>query len=106
MMGATSEETHDRSAHVAGVIVGGLTTAGSVYGIGSIGDQTGSFRDALLGAGAGYVTGLAVRWVAMGATSGPRDADDSGMRWMGAAIESLLPAIGATIAFNTSRRFK
>ena len=106
MTGATSEDTRERVAHATGVLAGGLTTAGSVYAIGSIGDQTGSFRDALIGAGAGYVTSLAIRWVAMGTSSAKGRGDASGMRWMGAAIESLLPAIGSTIAFNSSRRYK
>jgi len=32
--------------------------------------------------------------------------EQSRARWLQATVQSLLPAIGATIAFNSSRRFK
>ena len=77
-----------------------------MYAIGAIGNQTGSYPLALLGAGAGYLAALAVTHF-IDRPSGPAvTPQKSRARWLQATVESLLPAIGATIAFNSSRRFK
>lgn len=106
MLFDVSEPARERIADGTGLVIGGLATAGSVYGIGSIGDQTGSFGHAAVGAGAGYVAGVAVRWLINGVSHASADRESSRMRWMSAAVESLLPAIGATVAFNSTRRYR
>ncbi len=77
-------------------------TAGAVYGIGSIGDQTGDFGMALLGTGIGFATAVGVnRFICPPAGRAPRS---SRCRIITDAVEVLLPAIGSTIAFNATRR--
>lgn len=106
MMTGASERTRSRLAMTgawSGAIVG---SAAGVYGIGNLGDQTGSITATLGGAAAGAVTG----WLLdrMFRTGRPADPSlvGSQMRWLEASLESLLPSIGATIGFNSSRRFK
>jgi hypothetical protein len=78
-------------------------TAGTVYGIGSIGDQTGDFGTTLLGTGLGYATAVGLnRFICPPAGRAPRA---SRCRIIADAVEVLLPAIGSTIAFNSTRRF-
>ncbi len=106
LMPDAAESTRDEIAHWTGLAAGGAATAGGVYAIGAIGNQTGSYPLALLGAGAGYLTALAVTRL-IDRPSGPAvTPQKSRARWLQATVESLLPAIGATIAFNSSRRFK
>jgi hypothetical protein len=80
-------------------------TAAAVSGIGSLGDQTGEFGAALLGTGLGFVVAVGVnRLVFPGSEGGTPRARAT--RRLADAIEVLLPAIGATIAFNSTRRFE
>jgi hypothetical protein len=106
MLPHAAESTREQIAYGTGLVVGSFATAGGVLAIGSIGNQTGSYRDALIGAGVGFGTGLALRWLLFGSPHARSDGETSRMRWMGAAVESILPAIGATIAFNSSRRYR
>jgi hypothetical protein len=36
----------------------------------------------------------------------PSDRQHSRMRWVEASFEALLPSLGATIAFNSTRQYK
>jgi hypothetical protein len=105
-MGATSDVTRDRVGLAAGVVAAGFATAGSVYGIGNAGDQTGSFSATMIGTGAGLTAGILLNQLMYGHTRLPADRESSRMRWLEASLEAFLPSIGATIAFNSSRRFK
>jgi hypothetical protein len=106
LMPDAAESTRDNIAHWTGLLAGGAATAGGVYAVGAMGNQTGSYPLALLGAGAGYAAVLAVTHL-IDRPSGPAvTPQKSHARWLEATVESLLPAIGATIAFNSSRRFK
>ncbi|HKS05004.1 MAG TPA: hypothetical protein VJR92_01715 [Gemmatimonadaceae bacterium] len=86
-----------------GYTAGGFATAGAVYGIGSIQDQTGEFGTTVLGTGIGFVTALALNRVLLP----PAKAGESGgrkfARKAAEATQVLLPAIGATIGFNSTR---
>lgn len=82
-----------------------FATAGGVYAVGTIGDQTGSFSATLLGTG----VGAGVAWVldrTFLADDNSPSASASQTRWTQALVKSLLPSIGATIGFNSSRRFR
>jgi hypothetical protein len=106
LMTLSSETARDRLATTGawtGAVVG---SAAGVYGIGNIGDQTGSITATLGGAAAGAVAGwLFDRAFLAGRHANPSHAG-SEMRWLEASLEALLPSIGATIGFNSSRRFK
>ena len=100
----------DQSQHTAAFITTGFayttaafSTAGGVYAVGSIGDQRGSFSATMLGTG----VGAGVAWVLDRTLFSDIDDSASGSRtrWAQTLVNSLLPSIGATIGFNSSRRF-
>lgn len=99
-----NEAAMRRLGFVGGVIGGGLATAGVVYGIGNIGDQTGDFDATYLGTGVGFVAALGIAKMILGPEGRPREGMSTSSRWATANIIALLPAIGATIGFNSTRR--
>jgi len=88
------------------VVAAGLTTAGTVYGIGSIGDQTGDFATTYLGTGIGFVMAWGLQRSLLGPHERPRSGMSTAMRWTVANVLASLPAAGATIGFNSTRRTK
>jgi hypothetical protein len=106
LLGVEREATLRAVGLTSGALVGGLATAGTVYGIGSIGDETGAFSSTYLGTGVGVVAGWALSRVLLG----PQERPDAGMstaaRWAAANVIALLPSIGATVGFNSSRRYR
>ncbi len=105
LLGAEREGTLRVVGNVSGVAVAGLATAGTVYGIGNIGDQTGDFSATYLGTGVGFVAGWALSRAILGPQERPRQGMSTAMRWATANVIALLPSIGATVGFNSSRRF-
>lgn len=101
-----SDDVKERIAFVGGVVGAGAATAASVWAIGNIGDQTGSFPISLAGTGAGVALGILLNQMIYGHARLPSAGESSRMRWVEASLEALLPSIGATIAFNSTRRFK
>ncbi len=106
IVGVGSDDTRRRVGFASGVVVAGLATAGTVYGIGNIGDETGNFDATLLGAGVGFVGALALARMTLGPSERPRQGMSTAGRWAAANVIALLPSIGATIGFNSTRRFK
>lgn len=104
--GAESDVTIRRIGLVSGVAAAGLATAGTVYGIGNIGDQTGEFSATYLGTGVGFVAAWGLSRALLGPAERPREGMSTGMRWAAANVIALLPSIGATVGFNSSRRFR
>jgi hypothetical protein len=104
--GVTSEATRDRLRIGTGVLLAGAATAGAVYGIGSIGDQTGDFATTAAGTGVGLVAALALSRLVMPPEGRPQGGMSTGRRWATANVIALLPAVGATIAFNNTRQFR
>jgi hypothetical protein len=105
LLGAERDATLRIVGNVSGVAVAGLATAGTVYGIGNIGDQTGAFSATYLGTGVGFVAGWALSRAILGPQERPRQGMSTAMRWATANVIALLPSIGATVGFNSSRRF-
>ena len=106
LVGVESEVTRRRTGYVAGVIGGGVATSAIVYAIGSIGDQTGDFATTALGSGVGYGLAVGLARVLLGPEGRPREGSSTAARWATVNVIALLPAIGATIGFNSTRRFK
>lgn len=106
VFGVDSEDTRRRVALVSGVTVAGLVTAGTVYGIGNIGDQTGDFAATYLGTGAGFVVAWGLSRALLGPEQRPREGRGTAGRWLVANVIASLPAIGGTVGFNSSRRFR
>ncbi len=106
VMGVTSEDTRRRLGYASGIFAGGLVTAGSVYGIGSMGEQTGDFATTYLGTGVGFVAAWALSRTILGPSERPRSGYSTAGRWAIANTIAFLPSLGATIAFNSTRRAK
>lgn len=106
VVGVTSEDTRRRLGFTSGIVAAGLTTAGTVYGIGSIGDQTGDFATTYLGTGIGFVMAWGLQRSLLGPHERPRSGMSTAMRWTVANVLASLPAAGATIGFNSTRRTK
>lgn len=103
-LGSEHEPTIRRVGFAAGTIGGGLATAGVVYGIGSLGDQSGDFDATALGAGVGFAASMALARLLLGPELDPPSGMRTTARWATANLIALLPAIGASVGFNATRR--
>lgn len=106
LMGVASDDTRRRLGFTGGVIGGGLATAGAVYAVGNIGDQTGEFDATYLGTGVGFVAAWGLSRVLLGPSERPRQGMSTAARWATANVIALLPALGGTIGFNSTRRLR
>lgn len=106
VLGVTSEDTRRRMGYTTGALVGGLATAGAVFGIGNIGDETGDFAATYLGTGVGFVAGWSLSRAILGPAERPRTGMSTAARWATANVLAILPALGGTIGFNSSRRIR
>lgn len=100
------DATRSRIAFVTGVAGAWVGTTAGVFAIGSIGNQTGSLGTTAFGAGIGAVAGAVLDRLVFAPRSGNPTAGASAVRWAETVVESFLPSIGATIAFNSSRKYK
>lgn len=105
-LGARNETTLRNMGFLGGVIGGGLATAGTVYAIGSLGDQAADFDATALGTGVGFVAALGIAKMVLGPEGRPREGMSTSARWAAANVIALLPAIGGTIGFNSTRRYR
>jgi hypothetical protein len=101
------ESSGRRSAVINGFgyAAAGASTAGAVYGIGSIDGQTGEFGTTLLGAGVGFTVAVLVNQFVFRPRETPESSGSRAVRLAAEVVEVMLPAIGATIAFNSTRRY-
>lgn len=106
LLGADNETTIRNLGYLGGVIGGGVATAGVVYGIGNMGDQTGDFDATALGTGVGFVAAVGIAKMVLGPSERPSQGMSTATRWAAANVIAMLPAIGATIGFNSTRRYR
>ena len=100
MISTEQEPMRDRIVHTTGVVGGAFAIGGAVYAIGDMGSETGSFPTTMAGVGVGLGVGyLLSRVVFRGRI--PADRGSAKRKWLMATLECSLPAIGATIAFNS-----
>ena len=105
MMSAERERARDRIVDVVGWVGAAFAIGGTVYAIGDMGSETGSFRSTMGGVAAGAATSLILsRLVFRGRM--PADQGSATRKWWLATLECSLPAIGGTIAFNASRKWQ
>ncbi len=104
VLGIENEGTHRAIGLIGGGIGGGLATAGVVYAIGSMGDTAGDFNATVLGTTAGFVVAVGVARLVLGPGVRPPAGMSTAARWATANVLALLPAIGGTIGFNSTRR--
>lgn len=103
-VGAEEDPTMRRVGWAGGILGGGLATAGTVYGIGRLGETAGDFDATWLGSGVGFVASAALARVLFGADARPSEGMRPAARWVTINALALLPSIGATIGFNSTRR--
>jgi hypothetical protein len=101
-----SDNTKDQIQFAFGLVGATMATAASVSAIGNIGDQTGSYRAALAGTAGGVAVGVILNQLLYGHARLPSEEGSSRVRWIEASLEALLPSIGATLAFNSTRKYK
>ena len=105
MMADRDDALRDRIVNGMGVVGAGFAIASTVYAIGNMGAETGSYAKTLGGVGIGTAASLIVsRLVFQGRI--PADKWSARRKWWVATLECSLPAIGGTIAFNRSRRWQ
>jgi len=105
MMSAERERARDRIVDAVGWVGAAFAIGGTVYAIGDMGAETGSFRDTMGGVAAGAATSLVLsRLVFRGRLA--RNQASAARKWWVATLECSLPAIGGTIAFNASRKWQ
>jgi len=104
LVGVEHEVTRRRIGVATGFVGGGLATAGVVYAIGSMGDQAGDFNATALGTGVGFAAALAIGQMVFEPGGPPAGRRSTAMRWATINMLALLPAIGGTIGFNSTRR--
>jgi hypothetical protein len=106
LLPTASDGTRHQIAFGAGIVGATLATAASVSVVGNIGDQTGSYPAALAGTVGGVAAGLLLNQLLYGHARLPSEHGSSRVRWIEASLEALLPSVGATIAFTSTRRYK
>lgn len=105
MMSSEQERTRDAIVSAVGWTGAAFAIGGTVYAIGNIGAETGSFPSTMGGVAVGAAASLALsRLVFRGRI--PADKGSAMRKWWVATLECSLPAIGGTLAFNASRRWQ
>lgn len=99
-----NEDRRRRIGAVTGYVTAGFATAGMVYAIGNIGDETGDFNATALGTSVGFGAALVIARVTMGPNDGTERKMGNAARWVTINALAMLPAIGATVGFNSTRR--
>jgi hypothetical protein len=106
MMSVEQDRTRDRIVHATGIVGGAFAIGGTVFAIGDMGSETGSFRATMLGVGIGAVASELLSRAVFHQDHFPADHGSATRKWLMATLESSLPAIGGTIAFNSSRKWQ
>jgi hypothetical protein len=105
MMSAEQDRLRENLVNGIGITSAAFAIGGTVFAIGNIGAETGSFRNTMVGVSAGVAASLLMsKFMFKGRM--PSDEQTSHRRWLMAALDASLPAIGGTIAFNASRKWQ
>lgn len=106
MMSAEQDRARDGIVHATGMIGGAFAVGGTVFAIGDMGSESGSFRTTMLGVGIGVAASELLSRAVFHRGHSPADMKSGKHKWLMATLECSLPAIGGTIAFNSSRRWQ
>ncbi|MEI8258853.1 MAG: hypothetical protein WCJ30_24555 [Deltaproteobacteria bacterium] len=106
MMSEDRDHLREKIVHSAGIVGGAFTVGGYVYAIGDMGSETGSFPTTMLGVGVGAVASEVLSRVVFKRRHYTEFKDSTKRKWLAATLEACLPAIGGTIAFNSSRKWQ
>jgi hypothetical protein len=105
MMPSEQERTRDEIVRAIGYTGAAFAIGGTVYAIGDLGAESGSFPTTMAGVAAGAAGSLLLSKLIFHGKS-PANQDTAKRRWLWATLEASLPAIGGTIAFNSSRKWQ
>lgn len=105
MMADKHDRLRENIVNSIGIGSAAFAIGGTVFAIGNIGAETGSFRNTMVGVSAGVAASLLMSKVMFKGRM-PVDEETSHRRWLMAALDASLPAIGGTIAFNASRKWQ
>ncbi len=105
-MHISNDRTRDRVSRTTAFLAAGLATAGAVYAVGNIADETGDFGPTLLGTGVGFAGALTVAHLTLGGSPGTLHGSSTAARWAVVNALAFLPAVGATVGFNSSRSYR
>lgn len=105
MMSAERDAQRERIVNSVGISAAAFAIGGAVYGVGNMGAEAGSFPKTMVGVSAGVAASLLLSKVVFNGRM-PSNEASSHRKWLMATLESSLPAIGGTIAFNSSRRWQ
>ncbi|MHB8839828.1 MAG: hypothetical protein ACYC7F_12860 [Gemmatimonadaceae bacterium] len=105
MLKAENDRLRERVVNGIGIGSAAFAIGGTVFAIGNMGAETGSFHTTMLGVSAGVVASLAMSHLVFNGRM-PSNESSSRAKWLMAALDASLPAIGGTIAFNTSRKWQ
>jgi len=104
MLSSDDERLRDQIVDAVGWTGAAFAIGGTVYAIGDMGAEAGSFPRTMVGVTAGAAASLAIsRLIFHGRV--PADKWSARRKWWMATLECSLPAIGGTIAFNASRKW-
>ena len=105
MMSSEEDRTRDQIVNGVGLVGAAFAIGGTVYAIGDMGSETGSFPATMAGVTVGAAASLAISRVVFRGRV-PADEGSAKRKWLVATLESSLPALGATLAFNASRKWQ
>jgi hypothetical protein len=106
MMSSEQDRARDGIVHATGMIGGAFAVGGTVFAIGDMGSESGSFRATMLGVSIGAIASELLSRAVFHRGHSPANVNLDKHKWLMATLESSLPAIGGTIAFNSSRRWQ
>ncbi len=105
MMKSDNERLRDRVVDGVGWAGAAFAIGGTVYALGDMGSETGSFPRTMIGVTAGAAASLVLSKVVFHGRV-PADQGSAKRKWWVATLECSLPAIGGTLAFNASRKWQ
>jgi hypothetical protein len=105
MMNAEQDRARERIVNGVGIVGASFAIGGAVYAIGNIGAEAGSFPQTMAGVSVGVAASLLMSKLVFKGRMPAHESTSRG-KWLMAALDASLPAIGGTIAFNMSRRWQ
>ena len=106
MMSEDRERLREKIVHGSGLVGGAFTVGGFVYVVGDMGSETGSFPATMLGVGVGAVASELLSRAVFKRRHYTEFKDSTKRKWLAATLEACLPALGGTIAFNSSLKWQ
>ncbi|MDQ8153581.1 MAG: hypothetical protein P3B98_02865 [Gemmatimonadota bacterium] len=105
MMKSDHDRVREHIVNDIGIASAAFAIGGTVFAIGNLGAESGDFRTTMVGVTAGVGASLLMSKLIFKGRM-PSNEASSHRKWLMATLDSSLPAIGGTIAFNASRKWQ